>query len=75
MEDDTRDIMNKDFKVDSIHESDQGNIFILHLHMGDRINQTIAQVLKPLLKSMSGIYLDSTSSAYRIFLIMSLNGL
>ncbi|MBD66976.1 MAG: hypothetical protein CME62_17375 [Halobacteriovoraceae bacterium] len=31
MEDDTRDIMNKDFKVDSIHESDQGNIFkIIH---------------------------------------------
>mgnify|MGYP001163597127 CR=1 FL=1 len=70
------EILNKNGSIPGVNnltisfvKGDQGNIFILHLHMGDRINQTIAQILKPLLKSMSGIYLDSTSSAYRIFLI------
>ena len=43
-----------------------GNLLILHAFWGDRVNETMAQLVKTLVKSLTGVELAYASSPYRV---------
>ncbi|MFQ5710537.1 MAG: DEAD/DEAH box helicase [Candidatus Geothermarchaeales archaeon] len=53
----------------SMKRGDKANLLILHAHQGDRVDETLAQLVKALVKSTHGVELEHASSPYRVIFL------
>ncbi|NIM45475.1 MAG: DEAD/DEAH box helicase [Nitrososphaeria archaeon] len=53
----------------SMKKGEKANLLILHVHEGDRVDETLAQLMRAMIKATHGFELNYASSPYRVIFL------